>query len=195
LGIDPRRKVLVFAGRLEAPKGVDLVLRAFTLLRVDEPDALLIVVGEGGQRRQLEHLAADLTVAGAVSFIGSVPRDAVATYLGAADVFVSGSEREAISMALLEALASGLPAVVTDSGGAGELVSNGWNGFVLPERRAEAMAQRLSEVLAWGSLARERSLEVAARYDARTIGRSVLATLRCALEPPGGMGAISRDTH
>jgi len=190
LGIDGGRTVLVFAGRLEAPKGVDLVLRAFAQLHAKDPNVLLIVVGDGGQRPRLERLAAGLTSTEAVSFVGHVPRDAVASYFGAADAFVSGSEREAISMALLEALASGLPAVVTDSGGAGELISNGWNGFVLPDRRPELMAARLSEALAWGQQVRERSLEVAARYDAQTIGQSVLAKLRESLGPSAGLREV-----
>ncbi len=173
-GISPGATVAVFVGRLEAPKGVDLVLHTIHTLREGGLPAQLLIVGDGGYRAALEALAVQLNLAGHVRFLGARSREAVPQYLCAADVFVSGTVREAISMALLEALACGIPAVVSNADGARELIVDGWNGYLVPERDAGCMARQVADVAKRSAEMRDRCIETAKRYDAAEIGVKIL---------------------
>ncbi len=177
LGISRSATVAVFVGRLELPKGVDLLLRAMALLRNSRPELQILIVGDGTQRAQLEELAAGLGLGQVVRFVGSRMRSEIPECYGAADVFVSASLREAISMALLEALACGIPGVVTDAGGARELVQDGWNGAIVGSRDPAALATRVSDVLHIGGETKGRCLQVASRYDSRNVAARVLQVL------------------
>jgi glycosyltransferase involved in cell wall biosynthesis len=134
----------------------------------------LLVVGEGTHRAALESMADALGLRDRVLFLGHKPRVEIPRYLSASDVFVSGTLREAVSMALLEAFACGLPAVVTDGGGAHELIVDGRNGYVVTDRDPDWFGDRVLEVAdARGAMA-EGCRRVAERYSARAIGRELL---------------------
>jgi glycosyltransferase involved in cell wall biosynthesis len=118
----------VFVGRLVALKRVDLLLRAWSM-GCDGTDAQLVIVGDGPERFDLEHLSRELRIA-SVRFVGETER--VADYLKAADIFILPSEQEGLSVALLEAMASGLPPLVTDLPGNRLLVRHQVSGIVIP---------------------------------------------------------------
>jgi phosphatidylinositol alpha-1,6-mannosyltransferase len=166
--------VAIFVGRLEEPKGLDFVLRSMTSLERRGRGVRLLVVGEGTHRAALESMADALGLRDRVLFLGHKPRVEIPRYLSASDVFVSGTLREAVSMALLEAFACGLPAVVTDGGGAHELIVDGRNGYVVTDRDPDWFGDRVLEVAdARGAMA-EGCRRVAERYCARAIGRELL---------------------
>jgi phosphatidylinositol alpha-1,6-mannosyltransferase len=174
LGLDAREPVAIFVGRLEEPKGLDFVLRSMTSLERRGRGVRLLVVGEGTHRAALESMADALGLRDRVLFLGHKPRVEIPRYLSASDVFVSGTLREAVSMALLEAFACGLPAVVTDGGGAHELIVDGRNGYVVTDRDPDWFGDRVLEVAdARGAMA-EGCRRVAERYSARAIGRELL---------------------
>jgi glycosyltransferase involved in cell wall biosynthesis len=103
LGIAPEATVVGGVGRLEPTKRFDRLIRAVAGL----PDTTLLLAGDGSQRAALESLAREYGVAGRVVFAGASPR--VRELLCAMDVFASPSEQETFGMAVLEALACGLP--------------------------------------------------------------------------------------
>jgi glycosyltransferase involved in cell wall biosynthesis len=113
LGIDPNVVLLGSLVRLAPGKGLDDLMRAFALVRQDYPCELLLV-GDGPLRSELEALAADLGVRAAVHFAGHqrVPQP----FLDAMDVFALGVPAGSMSIALLEAMARGLPPVITFCG-------------------------------------------------------------------------------
>ncbi len=124
---DPECKVLVCVGRLVPLKRVDSVIEAFA--RASQATAaLLIVVGEGPELERLRHIARALSAN--VLFLGY--RCDVDVILAASDVFVQFSETEGLSMSIAEAMASGLPCIVSEVGGNSELVIQGQGGWVLP---------------------------------------------------------------
>lgn len=104
------KKVIMFVGRLVKVKGVDILLRAFAQL--DRPDAVLVIVGDGPERQNLERLARELNVFDRIIFTGW--RDDASKLVSIADVFVLPSLSEGLPQALLEALAHGVPCVVSD---------------------------------------------------------------------------------
>lgn len=148
---------LVSVGRLASQKGYDLLLRALSALSHDLPGLHLTIVGDGPQRAELEVLAADLGVAGAVSFAGF--REDPYCFVAAADLVVSSSRYEGFANTTLEALALGRPVVGTDGPGANdEMVVPGVNGELVPPGDVEALESGI-----------RLALDRMDRYDAATI--------------------------
>jgi glycosyltransferase involved in cell wall biosynthesis len=133
---------VVFVGRLEAQKGVNILLAA-----MDGLDEQLIVVGDGSERDRLEAKAVDLDVA--AEFVGEVPPEAVAEQLRRGKLFVLPSVRgEGLPNAMLEAMAVGLPVVVTDTGGVADGVREGETGYVVDPNDVEQLRNRIQELCA-----------------------------------------------
>jgi glycosyltransferase involved in cell wall biosynthesis len=151
LSLNETAAIAVFVGRLVQLKRVDLLLRAWGSLP-GEPEAQLLVLGDGPERRVLESLAADLGLS-TVRFEGST--DDVGTYLQASDLFILPSEHEGLSVALLEAMATGLAALVTDLPGNRALVKHESNGIIVPVADLSAIRDGLHRLICDRSL-RER---------------------------------------
>ncbi len=158
---------IVCVARLIERKGQHHLLQAFAQLRAScsEPMAL-IFVGTGDAEPQLRALARDLNVTDAVTFQGFVPREQMPPVYRHADVFVLPSQHEGMSIALLEAMASGLPVIVTDTGGTAELVTGGENGEIVSWADVPALTAALRTLLKAGDLrlrmgneSRRRALE------------------------------------
>ena len=97
-----------------------------------------------------------------VRFLGEQPPEAVAELLAAADIFVWPGLQEAYGMAILEALAAGLPVVACSEGGIADLVEHGRNGFLAPDRSAAVLAGHLDRLIADADLRRQLGAEAAA---------------------------------
>ena len=143
LGIDPQEFVFVSVGRLVGLKRYDLLIEAFAKLA--KANAILVLVGDGVERNNLEQLAQTLGVSSRVVFLGV--RSDVNEILSLAHCFVLASEIEGLSRSILEAMAAGLPIVATDVGGNKELVLNNQNGLLVPAGDASALADALQTIL------------------------------------------------
>ncbi len=167
LGIEEREHVLISAGRLIPQKSPDLLIAAFKIVHKSLPDTRLLILGTGELRDDLMAMTDKIGLSRGVIFAGF--REDIAECLAASDVFVSSSVKEGFSNVLLEALASGLPAVVTDVGGNREAVRDGREGF-LCRPGAEELAERIMRILDDSGLrermsknARERAMEFGLR--------------------------------
>jgi glycosyltransferase involved in cell wall biosynthesis len=149
----------VSMGRLDADKAVDQTIRAFAALAPEAP-ARLTVLGDGPCRQELEALSRRLGQDRRIRFPGAVAD--VLPYLKEADVYLSSSVSEGMSNALLEAMSSGVMAVVSRVSGADELVEEGVSGFLFPAGDETALATRLEEALAM-TFERRRAMGEAAR--------------------------------
>lgn len=127
--------------RLEEVKDHRTLLEAFALFRAARPDAHLTLIGGGSLHAALEDRAAELGLAGAVTFAGE--RREVAPLYAAFDVFALSSRSEGTSLTLLEAAAAGLPIVATRVGGNADVVADGRSGILVPPRDPEAFARAL----------------------------------------------------
>ena len=136
--------------RLVPKKGIDVILRALALLRSESPYRYRIV-GDGPELPRLMALVQDLNLED-VEFVGPVPPDVVQRELAQADVFVLGArrmpdgDRDGIPNAMLEAMAAGIPVIVSDAGGVSEVIRHRSTGWLLPPNNAEAFADALREV-------------------------------------------------
>jgi glycosyltransferase involved in cell wall biosynthesis len=138
---------VVSVGRLLPAKGMDEVVRALAQLRVRVPDATLVVAGDGPARTELEALARELGVEGAVEFLGHVPQERVWRELARADAFVLMSHEERLPNAAKEAMALGCVPIVTRTPGIEELVEDGRSGYVVEVHDAAALVDRLADLL------------------------------------------------
>ena len=127
LGLDPHRNVLIHVARHHPVKDQPTLLRGFAMAADDLTHLDLVLVGDGPQRAELTELARTLNVAGRVKFVGI--QSNVADWLRAADAFALTSVSEAASLTLLEAMATGLPVIVSAVGGNGEIVRDGVEGL------------------------------------------------------------------
>ena len=133
-------------GRLAPPKRPDLALRALASVRAAIPEAELHLVGDGPLRAQSEKLASELGLDGAVRFLGD--RNDVPELLAGAECALLASDYEGCPLAVVEAMAAGVPVVATDAGGTGELVQPGRTGELASRGDADALATVLQRVLA-----------------------------------------------
>jgi phosphatidylinositol alpha-1,6-mannosyltransferase len=139
---------IVCVGRLIERKGHHHLLRAFARLRaICEHPLRLTLAGTGDAEDALHRLAADLGVTDAVVFAGFVARHEMPAVYHQADIFVLPSQNEGMSIALLEAMAAGLPVVVTDTGGTAELVREGVNGHIIPWADVQALTNALATLV------------------------------------------------
>jgi len=133
---------------LERSAGVDALIHAFALLarwHGDEPLQLLIV-GDGPERARLERLTRSLDAAAQVTFVGAVHHQAVPQWLTQMDIFATLSNSEGFGVGVLEASACGLPVVVSNFGGLGEVVRHDVTGLIVSPRDPEAAARALDRL-------------------------------------------------
>ncbi len=145
LGLPDETTVLGTVGNLTPKKDQHTMLRAFRRIHDKRPDTRLVIIGTGPLRAALENECRLLGLDGAVLFTGM--RDDVPDLLPAFDVFVLSSRFEGLSIALVEALAAGLPAVVTAVGGMPEVIAHGREGLLVDPGDDAALAAAVEEIL------------------------------------------------
>ena len=149
LGLERDRPVLLWVGRLEKLKGVDILIDA--LAQLEDPEALLLVVGgdEHGSalRAELEAQARAAGVGRSVRFTGAVPHDELPLWYSAADVCVVPSYYESFGLVAVEAMACGTPVVASRVGGLVSTVTDGVNGYLIPWRCPEPFAEKLETLI------------------------------------------------
>ena len=167
LGIPPQAKIVLSVGRLTAQKNQDALLRAFAQFSAKHTEYVLCLLGGGGLMGRLQALVHELSLDRRVFLLGSV-RDVERFYL-ASDFFVSTSMIEGLSNAQLEALAYGLPIVVTRTGGAKELLREGKNGFAIDGFTSADILVGMERLIAAGPLdsMRREARATAKRLDIR----------------------------
>ena len=170
-------KVLLYVGRIEALKGVDLLLHTAAHLETDEEVQVLVVGSDAagsGEVDRLRALADDLDLGNSIEFVGRVAQDRLAWYYSAADVCVVPSFYESFGLAALESMACGTPVVATRVGGLSTIVQHGRTGYLKSWRCPEAFAHSLEMIMANRSL--QDSMGRAARRRAESLSWEQVAT-------------------
>lgn len=170
-GLPPDARLLLYVGRLAPEKNLDLLLRAFALIAAQTSDTYLILAGSGKSRGALEARTRSLGIHRRTRFAGFLGRTKLDPLYQASDLFLFPSKTETQGLAVGEALASGLPCIVVNAGGAPESVRDGVDG-ILAEDDAAQMAARTLELLA-DPLRRQRLAEDAKRGAAARTPESV----------------------
>jgi glycosyltransferase involved in cell wall biosynthesis len=156
------------ASRLTSRKGLFYLIKAVDKLSKKYPQIELKIMGDGeGERVRLEEIVDKLNLRGRVVFLGRIPREKTFSYYQEADVFVLPSLNEGMSNAMLEALATGLPILATDTGGSKELITEGGNGYIIEMKNAQDIADKLEKIInnselrkKMGEASRKKALEM-----------------------------------
>lgn len=140
------KKVVLFVGRLAEKKGVTYLIEAMKSI-----DALLVIVGDGPLRNDLQKQAAEIR--DKVIFLGAKTHEELKVIYASADVFVAPSvtakdgDQEGFGLVMLEAMASGLPVIANNSGGITQLIINEVNGLLCKEKCADELAYKIKCML------------------------------------------------
>jgi glycosyltransferase involved in cell wall biosynthesis len=149
--IDPvaeRPPRIVYLGRLESYKRIQLLLRALVLLRPRHPELELVVVGRGVEREGLEKLTAELGLGDRVRFTGFVDENERDRLVAKAKLAVCPSVKEGWGITVIEAHALGVPVVATDAPGLRDAVRDGETGVLVADDTPERFSERLAEAIA-----------------------------------------------
>jgi glycosyltransferase involved in cell wall biosynthesis len=175
LGIPRESRVILSVGREHPQKAYDTGIRAFAQVAARIPEAYYVIVGRNTGK--WAGLAEELNVRDRVVFAGQLYGDEVVGVYQQADVFFSPSIWEMLALVVLEAMASGLPAVVTNISGSQDVIRTGENGIVVEPGHAEEMAEALVQLLRDESMRKrlgQANLERAAPYSWERISRLYL---------------------
>ncbi len=173
---EKRQPWLLAATRLGVPKDPFTLVKAASLLR--ERDFKLIILGDGPLREELEHCIADHGIADKVILAGF--QENPFPWMARADVFVHSSRFEGFPMVLIEAMAMGLPVVVTDCpSGPAESIEHGRSGYLVPVGDAQAFARRLEELLDDEDLRRKMGERARKRADTFSLRKMAEAYADC----------------
>lgn len=144
-GIDEKSPVVGCAVRIEKVKRLDLLLDGFSAALQRFPGARLMIIGDGKIRSELENHSERLGVSGSVIWTGF--RKDIPRLLGALDIYIQSSINEGLSLSILEAMAAGKPVILTDVGGAKEVITNDKNGILIPPGSVAAITEALVDLL------------------------------------------------
>ena len=186
LGLSDSRRIILYVGRIEPLKGIDTLLRAMALIAPDFPtwcdDLSLVIIGgapgagaeqTNAELARLDRLRGELGLEELVTFSGAKDQDTLVYYYAAADMVVMPSHYESFGMVALEAMACGTPVVASKVGGLAFNVQDGQTGYLVPERDAPALAEKVRLLLCDEEL-RRRLGRQAARW-ARRYGWPAIA--------------------
>ena len=137
--------IILTVARLIKRKGIDDLIRAVPAIVKAHKNIKLRIVGEGNMENELKALAQKLNVSKYIDFRGYVPHAEISYYYLSSDIFVLPSKNEGMSNTVLEAMASGLPIITTDTGGTQELISE--NGIIIPSEDSDAISNAVLNLI------------------------------------------------
>jgi 1,2-diacylglycerol 3-alpha-glucosyltransferase len=182
LGIDAQRPVMLTVGRVAFEKNLEFLIDVLASVRLEVPDVLLLIAGEGPARGALEQRVAKLGLERSVRFVGYLDRaSGLLDCYSSADLFVFASRTETQGLVLLEAMALGVPVVSTAVMGTRDVLDGARGAIVVDEDKASfarAATQVLTDRSLRHSLAAEASQFVASRWSSAAMARRMLECYR-----------------
>lgn len=152
-------RIIFTVQRLSRIKRIDVLIEAFSMLLRSDPDLLLVIAGEGGDRSRLESIASRLGVADRIRWCGYVPEEDLPLYYRAAEVVAFHSMEETFGVVVAQAMASGRPLVTVASSALTELVQPGVTGLLARPADPVDLAGKIGKVLHSEKLAESLSTE------------------------------------
>ena len=171
---------LLVTRSLEEIYDIDCVIRAFKTVHDRFPDARLGIVGDGEERKHLEHLASRLKLDDCVVFHGSIKHDEIQDLYAQYDIFVNASRFDNFPGSILEAFASGLPVVTTKAGGIPYMVEDGVTGLVVDVGNCAGLAENVLKLIQQPELGRsmaQNARKKCERYSSENIRTLLLPIL------------------
>jgi glycosyltransferase involved in cell wall biosynthesis len=174
------RRVVLFLSRLDVVKGLELLLHAFARVRADVPDAVLVLAGSGDEQfvRELKTMTVSLGIAPEVVWTGFLADGQKQAALADADVFVLPSHSENFGIAVAEAMAAGLPVIVSDQVGIHRDVADARAGLVVPcqvDELANALIRLLHDPALRKAMGRAGACFARQQYSSEAVTRKLIS--------------------
>lgn len=147
LNISENNTIITTTGRLASFKGWKLMIDSFKIFEKTTPNSVLYFIGEGEDYSKIQEYISVNSLAGKVILAGKKGPKEIATFLSASDLFIMGSSKEGWSTSLIEAIACGIPACVTNFSSAKDIIVEGKNGYVVNEFDTELFAQKMHSAI------------------------------------------------
>jgi glycosyltransferase involved in cell wall biosynthesis len=185
---------VLYAGRLRTRKAVAVLVEAFATVHAQAADARLRLLGDGEQRPALEEQARRLGLGEAIRFEGAVPHQRMGELYAAADLFCLPSLYEGFPLAILEAMAAGLPVVATRVAGNPEAVEDGVHGRLVEAEDVAGLAAALLELIGDDEGRRRMGRQARRRVEEEFSIERIGAAYRALWDGLAGPGAGSTST-
>ena len=198
IGIPPDDKMILFVGRIQPLKGIDILMQALATVKKREPHlakhVCLSIIGgdpnpdseiEQVEFKRLETLRLELGIDDLVTFRGAKEQDTLVYYYAAAEMVVMPSHYESFGMVAIEAMACGTPVIASDVGGLSFSIEDGFNGYLVPGRNPQALADKIILLLKYDVL-RDQLAEQArtwvTRYSWAYIADELIEVFDCVVD-------------
>lgn len=145
MGFSAEDKIFINVARLTPQKNHRLLIQSFAEFVKKNPQSVLLVIGPGGLKENLENLVSDLGIGNKIKIMGS--KENLTPYYASSDFFISTSVIEGLSNAYLEAMAHGLPLIATKTAGTDELIEEGKNGFFINDFSVESVVSTMNRAI------------------------------------------------
>ncbi len=165
--VKPDEKLLVYVGRMAQEKNIPFMLDAFRIIQ-EQIASKLMIIGEGPELENFRSYAKEKNIDESVIFTGRIEYKDIPAYYGAADTFIMTSTTEVLPLALLEAMAAGLPIIAVNACGISDTVIDGENGAITEEDR-DKFAQAVIKVISDNETLKKmslKSIEISEKYSA-----------------------------
>jgi len=142
--------VLLTVARIAPVKGIEETIKSLPYVKKEIPDISFRIVGtidDHNYYKKLKSLIANLDCDKIVDFVGPVPNDKIKEYHNSSKIFLLTSKSEGSSISTLEAMASGMPVIVSSVGGLPDLVKDGYNGYLITNNQTQILAQKIISLL------------------------------------------------
>lgn len=174
LGFNVSTRLIIYVGRIEPPKKIDVILKAFAKIVSKENNYKLVFVGDGVSRNEMEKFSQILSISEHVSFLGVRKRSELPVLFNAADVSVLISGNEGSPLSVKESLACGVPVVANNVGDIASIVKNDYNGFIVNVENLKEIADKLMAATEKTSQLKENCLQSIQQYTIPVVSEKVL---------------------
>lgn len=157
LGINAEKKIVLFVGRIEKIKGVDILIDAWEHVSRKSKDAMLYFIGSGHMQKELKTKIRSRNLGKSIKFVGYVSHNLMPLWYSAADIFCLPSRSEAFPLSLLEAMACGIPCVCAKVSGPKDVISHGKNGLLFSTGSSAKLAETIIKILVDENLRKQLS--------------------------------------
>lgn len=198
IGVPPEHRMILFVGRIQPLKGIDILMEALAIVRKREPllaeSICVSIIGgdpnpdsdiEQAEFNRLESLRAELGISDLVTFRGAKEQDTLVYYYAAAEMVVMPSHYESFGMVAIEAMACGTPVIASDVGGLSFSIEDGYNGYLVPGRNPQALADKIILLLKYRTLRDQLGEQAqlwASRYSWVTVAAELLEVFNCVVD-------------
>ncbi|MBX3080836.1 MAG: glycosyltransferase [Anaerolineae bacterium] len=197
LGLSPQDRVLLFVGRIEPLKGIDSIFGALAILKRTQPDLLrhlhLVIIGgdpntdtDDSEMGRIKALRSEMNLDDIIWLMGAKDQDVLNNFYSASEALIMPSDYESFGMVALEAMASGTPVIASEVGGLAFLVQDDVNGYHVPVREPDALAEKIALILSHPQkrqLLACNAIETAQQYAWPVIADRLLAVFET-MKPP-----------